>query len=58
MVSLLDDWVRLGRAPDDDRIRDAFGARTGLNLQFEPGPWPGERSMLRVMNTDVRPTSE
>jgi pimeloyl-ACP methyl ester carboxylesterase len=40
VVTLLDDWVRHGRYPVGPAVTAAFGAETGLNLAYRPGPWP------------------
>ena len=40
MIDLLDKWVRGGQAPTDASVEQAFGADSGFDPTFEPGPWP------------------
>jgi pimeloyl-ACP methyl ester carboxylesterase len=40
MIDLLDQWVRGGQAPTDAAVLEAFGADSGFDPTFEPGPWP------------------
>jgi alpha-beta hydrolase superfamily lysophospholipase len=40
MIDLLDQWVRGGQAPTDASVEQAFGADSGFDPTFEPGPWP------------------
>ena len=40
MIDLLDQWVRGGQAPSEAAVLEAFGADSGFDPTFEPGPWP------------------
>ena len=40
MIDLLDQWVRGGQAPTEAAVLEAFGADSGFDPTFEPGPWP------------------
>jgi hypothetical protein len=40
MIDLLDQWVRGGQPPTEDAVTEAFGADSGFDPTFEPGPWP------------------
>ena len=40
MIDLLDQWVRGGQAPTEVAVTEAFGADSGFDPTFEPGPWP------------------
>jgi hypothetical protein len=40
MIDLLDQWVRGGQPPTQAAVTEAFGADSGFDPTFEPGPWP------------------
>jgi pimeloyl-ACP methyl ester carboxylesterase len=40
MIKLLDEWARNGIYPGPEAIEKTFGADSGLQLAFRPGPWP------------------
>ena len=42
MIELLDAWVRGGQAPTEESVREAFGADSGFDPAFVPGPWPAD----------------
>lgn len=40
MIMLLDEWVRGGQRPTEASVLAAFGADSGYDPTFTPGPWP------------------
>ncbi len=40
LVELLDGWVREGVYPSPARVEQVFGATSGFDALYQPGPWP------------------